>query len=76
MIDDLARNLFFNFQMESAAGTVKRIVLTGGPCGGKSSVQALLSDVFENIGWKGLRCSFRNVSNFQSFVCQRLHLSC
>jgi hypothetical protein len=39
-------------------GVVKRIVLTGGPCGGKSTVQTLLSDVFSNIGWKGISSFF------------------
>jgi adenylylsulfate kinase-like enzyme len=34
-------------------GMAKRIVLTGGPCGGKSTVQTILSDVFANMGWKG-----------------------
>jgi hypothetical protein len=38
---------------ESDCATVKRVVLTGGPCGGKSTVQAMMSDVFENLGWKG-----------------------
>ena len=38
-----------------AAGLVKKVVLTGGPCGGKSTVQAMLSDVFENLGWKVFR---------------------
>ena len=39
-----------------------KIVLTGGsihlfegPCGGKTSVQAILSDTFENMGWKVYR---------------------
>lgn len=36
-----------------AKGLVKRVVLTGGPCGGKTSVQAMLSDTFQNMGWKG-----------------------
>jgi predicted ATPase len=36
-------------------GIVKRVVLTGGPCGGKSCLQVLLSDVFENLGWKVFR---------------------
>lgn len=39
----------------TASKTVKRVVLTGGPCGGKSTVQAMLSDVFENMGWKVFR---------------------
>lgn len=36
-------------------GLVKRIVLTGGPCGGKSTVQTILSDIFQNLGWKVFR---------------------
>jgi predicted ATPase len=39
----------------TASRIVKRVVLTGGPCGGKSTVQAMLSDVFENMGWKVFR---------------------
>eukprot|EP00051_Salpingoeca_urceolata_P001025 m.38066 g.38066 ORF g.38066 m.38066 type:complete len:139 (-) comp11150_c0_seq1:2637-3053(-) len=33
-------------------GSVARIVLTGGPCGGKTTAQSRLSDLFENLGWK------------------------
>eukprot|EP00158_Paraphelidium_tribonemae_P001883 Partr_v1_DN24902_c1_g1_i1_m45418 putative NA len=39
----------------SSKGVVKRVVLTGGPCGGKSTVQTMLSDVFANLGWKVFR---------------------
>eukprot|EP01135_Chromosphaera_perkinsii_P001436 Nk52_evm4s169 gene=Nk52_evmTU4s169 len=38
-----------------AAPFVHRIVLTGGPCGGKTTVQTILSDFFENLGWKVYR---------------------
>ena len=31
---------------------VYRIALCGGPCGGKSTVQTILSDCFQNMGWK------------------------
>lgn len=41
--------------MSDLGGLVKRVVLTGGPCGGKSTVQNMLSDVFENNGWKVFR---------------------
>jgi tRNA uridine 5-carbamoylmethylation protein Kti12 len=30
-------------------------VLTGGPCGGKTTGQARLSTFFENLGWKVYR---------------------
>lgn len=39
----------------TTTGLVKRVVLTGGPCGGKSTLQAMLSDVFSNLGWKVYR---------------------
>ncbi|CAB0019456.1 unnamed protein product [Nesidiocoris tenuis] len=32
-----------------------RLVLTGGPCGGKTTSQARLSTFFENLGWKVYR---------------------
>ncbi|KAF7288042.1 TRPL translocation defect 14 [Rhynchophorus ferrugineus] len=32
-----------------------RLVLTGGPCGGKTTGQARLSTFFENLGWKVFR---------------------
>ena len=32
-----------------------RLVLTGGPCGGKTTAMARLSTFFENIGWKVYR---------------------
>ena len=31
------------------------MVLTGGPCGGKTTGQARLSTFFENLGWKVYR---------------------
>ena len=34
---------------------VWRLVLTGGPCGGKTTGQARLATFFENIGWKVYR---------------------
>ncbi|CAH0554973.1 unnamed protein product [Brassicogethes aeneus] len=35
--------------------TVYKLVLTGGPCGGKTTGQARLSTFFENLGWKVFR---------------------
>ncbi|KAI9136438.1 AAA domain-containing protein [Paraphysoderma sedebokerense] len=37
------------------SGLVSVICLTGGPCGGKSTVQSMLSDVLENMGYKVYR---------------------
>ncbi|XP_060530046.1 TRPL translocation defect protein 14 [Cylas formicarius] len=34
---------------------VYKLVLTGGPCGGKTTGQARLSTFFENLGWKVFR---------------------
>ena len=34
---------------------VWKLVLTGGPCGGKTTGQARLSTFFENLGWKVYR---------------------
>ena len=34
---------------------VWRLVLTGGPCGGKTTGQARLCTFFENLGWKVYR---------------------
>lgn len=31
---------------------VYKLVLTGGPCGGKTTGQSRLSTFFENLGWK------------------------
>lgn len=40
----------------SAAGKkVYKLVLTGGPCGGKTTGQARLCTFFENLGWKVFR---------------------
>ena len=32
-----------------------KLVLTGGPCGGKTTGQAKLATFFENLGWKVFR---------------------
>ncbi|OAF71435.1 hypothetical protein A3Q56_00781 [Intoshia linei] len=34
---------------------IHRIVLTGGPCGGKTTGQVAISNFFENLGWKVYR---------------------
>ena len=34
---------------------VYKLVLTGGPCGGKTTGQAKLATFFENLGWKVFR---------------------
>jgi len=34
---------------------IHRLVLTGGPCGGKTTGQSRLSTFFENLGWKVFR---------------------
>lgn len=39
----------------SARPKVWRLVLTGGPCGGKTTGQSRLATFFENIGWKVYR---------------------
>ncbi|KAF6204150.1 hypothetical protein GE061_002490 [Apolygus lucorum] len=41
--------------METKEKRVYKIVLTGGPCGGKTTGQARLSTFFENLGWKVFR---------------------
>lgn len=34
---------------------VYKVALTGGPCAGKTTVQAMMSTFFENLGWKVYR---------------------
>ena len=34
---------------------VYKLVLTGGPCGGKTTGQSTLATFFENLGWKVFR---------------------
>uniref|UniRef100_A0A170UE34 NadR/Ttd14 AAA domain-containing protein n=1 Tax=Triatoma infestans TaxID=30076 RepID=A0A170UE34_TRIIF len=41
--------------MDPKEKRVYKIVLTGGPCGGKTTGQARLSTFFENLGWKVFR---------------------
>lgn len=42
-------------EAEQAKRKVWKLVLTGGPCGGKTTGQARLSTFFENLGWKVYR---------------------
>lgn len=41
--------------MSSNERTIFKVVLTGGPCGGKTTGQARLCTFFENLGWKVYR---------------------
>lgn len=41
--------------MENKQKRVYKIVLTGGPCGGKTTGQSRLCTFFENLGWKVFR---------------------
>ncbi|XP_066995754.1 TRPL translocation defect protein 14 [Anabrus simplex] len=41
--------------MEQKSKKVYKIVLTGGPCGGKTTGQSRLCTFFENMGWKVFR---------------------
>ncbi len=43
------------FQAEQKKRKIWKLVLTGGPCGGKTTGQARLSTFFENLGWKVYR---------------------
>ena len=47
----------FEFVMaeEQRKRKIWKLVLTGGPCGGKTTGQARLSTFFENLGWKVYR---------------------
>ncbi|EFP00159.1 hypothetical protein GCK72_019173 [Caenorhabditis remanei] len=62
---------------------VYKIVLTGGPCGGKTTAQVRLATFFENLGWKvftvpetatillGGRVKFSELDAQQSYIFQR-----
>ncbi|KAE8744771.1 hypothetical protein FOCC_FOCC008587, partial [Frankliniella occidentalis] len=41
--------------METKEKRAYKIVLTGGPCGGKTTGQSRLCTFFENLGWKVFR---------------------
>jgi len=51
------KKLDLNAMMEAEQKKRKiwKLVLTGGPCGGKTTGQARLSTFFENLGWKVYR---------------------
>ncbi|PIO63083.1 hypothetical protein TELCIR_15335 [Teladorsagia circumcincta] len=65
------------------ARQVYKLVLTGGPCGGKSTGQDRLATFFENIGWKvytvpetatillGGRVKFEELNHEQAYIFQR-----
>ena len=42
-------------EVDESKRIVWKLVLTGGPCGGKTTGQARLSTFFENLGWKVYR---------------------
>jgi len=44
-----------HLQAEQKKRKIWKLVLTGGPCGGKTTGQARLSTFFENLGWKVYR---------------------
>ena len=41
--------------MESSGIKTWRLVLTGGPCGGKTTAQNRLATFFESLGWRVFR---------------------
>ncbi|XP_023331703.1 TRPL translocation defect protein 14 isoform X2 [Eurytemora carolleeae] len=47
--------LFCTKKAEQKKRKIWKLVLTGGPCGGKTTGQARLSTFFENLGWKVYR---------------------
>ena len=48
-------DLEYVFSEEQRRRKIWKLVLTGGPCGGKTTGQARLSTFFENLGWKVYR---------------------
>ena len=53
---DNMNSLFFqNGEMESSGVKTWRLVLTGGPCGGKTTAQNRLATFFESLGWRVFR---------------------
>ncbi|ADM11765.1 uncharacterized protein Eint_061610, partial [Encephalitozoon intestinalis ATCC 50506] len=38
-----------------SGGRLFRVCLTGGPCGGKTTLQISVADMFENMGWHVFR---------------------
>ena len=50
-----ANDLEAMMEAEQKKRKIWKLVLTGGPCGGKTTGQARLSTFFENLGWKVYR---------------------
>ena len=46
---------FQNGEVESSGVKTWRLVLTGGPCGGKTTAQNRLATFFESLGWRVFR---------------------
>merc|ERR1711862_771728 len=44
-----------DYEAEQKKRKIWKLVLTGGPCGGKTTGQARISTFFENLGWKVYR---------------------
>ena len=42
-------------QVEDSGIKIWRLVLTGGPCGGKTTAQNRLATFFESLGWRVFR---------------------
>ncbi|CAG0923032.1 unnamed protein product [Notodromas monacha] len=53
-MDDSAQNKN-KYATADFARSIYKVVLTGGPCGGKTTGQSRLSSFFENLGWKVFR---------------------
>ena len=47
-------DIFFSLPTQGLPPTnrVFKLVLTGGPCGGKTTAQSKLATFFESVGWK------------------------
>ena len=57
------------FQAEQKKRKIWKLVLTGGPCGGKTTGQARLSTFFENLGWKVYRYIMVLIGGFKILTC-------
>ncbi|KAI8122913.1 TRPL translocation defect protein 14 [Lucilia cuprina] len=51
-VEDIPRLKLKKINNDQHEKRVYRIVLTGGPCGGKTTGQSRLCTFFENLGWK------------------------
>ncbi|CAB3397665.1 unnamed protein product [Caenorhabditis bovis] len=81
----VARRSISGETCRAVAGSRKvyKIVLTGGPCGGKTTAQVRLATFFESLGWKvftvpetatillGGRVKFSELDSDQSYIFQR-----